>query len=407
MAEQKRLLIISQVYVPDPAAVGQYMHDLATKMAQLGWQVIVFAANRGYDDPSVKYNKREELEGITVRRFPLSSFGKNSMFLRIMAAALFIIQTFLQGLFTAKLNRIVVSTSPPMISLAAVTISAVRKIKVVYWVMDINPDQAVIMGLFGKDSIRVKIFNRLNRLVLKRAEEIVTLDEDMKTSLTKKLDVSEKISIIPPWPHQEHLGLPQKKENLFRKRHNISDKFIFMYSGNHSPAHPLNTFTEAAQALQEEEMILFMFIGGGQGKTAIDKLISREKPTNIISLPYQPLAQTRKSLAAADVHLVSMGEKMVGVVHPSKIYGVMAIGRPILLLGPENCWLAALIRKYELGWQVEHGDIAGTVRLMGQIITMPGAELDQMGNRARQLTEKEYSRTLLLHRFSDILTREA
>lgn len=403
MSDKRRLLIISQVYVPDPAAVGQYMHDLAARMVQRGWQVIVFTANRGYDEPSEKYKKKEVLEGVVIKRFPFSSFGKNSMFLRILAAAMFISQAFLQGLLTPNLNTILVSTSPPMASLAAVTISAFRKIKIVYWVMDINPDQAIILGLFGKDSIRVKIFNRLNRLTLNRAEEIVTLDEDMKLSLMKKLDVSEKISIIPPWPNQQHLGLSLKKNNLFRQRHDLSDKFIFMYSGNHSLAHPLNTFTEAALALQEVESVLFMFIGGGQGKTAINKLISMEKPANIISLPYQPLAETRHSLASADVHLVSIGEKMVGVVHPSKIYGALAIGRPILLLGPANCRLGVLIRDNRLGWQVEHGDTAGTVELIRQIIAMPRARLNEMGKRARQLTEKEYSRTVLLRRFSDIL----
>src|SRR5205814_3260316 len=107
--------------------------------------------------------------------------------------------------------------------------------------------------------------------------------------------------------------------------------------------------------------IVFMFIGGGSGKKDVEDAILAGA-TNIISLPYQPLADIKYSLSAADVHLVTVGDDIVGIVHPCKIYGAMAVARPVLLLGPNPSHVADLLDKHRFGWQVAHGDIDGMVR---------------------------------------------
>ena len=119
---RETILIISQVYVPDPASVGQHMHDAAKEMVGRGWRVVVFTARRGYDDSSKKYKWRERIDGVEVIRFPLSSFGKGSIVTRLAAGSSFIAQTILLGVISRRLKCILISTSPPVAPLAAIAI---------------------------------------------------------------------------------------------------------------------------------------------------------------------------------------------------------------------------------------------------------------------------------------------
>jgi hypothetical protein len=144
------LLIISQVYVPDPASVGQHVADAAAEMARRGYRVIVYAAARGYDDPSQRYPSRETVDGVEVTRLPLSSFGKSSIAVRLIAQWIFLLQATARGLFTRGLAGLMVSTSPPFAGIAGVVIGMFRRCKVVYWVMDLNPDQMIALGLITR-----------------------------------------------------------------------------------------------------------------------------------------------------------------------------------------------------------------------------------------------------------------
>src|SRR2546426_11939478 len=105
-----------------------------------------------------------------------------------------------------------------------------------------------------------------------------------------------------------------------------------MYSGNHGPNNPFSTVLHAAARLQDEPGLVFMFTGGGVGKPEVEAA----GLLNVRSLPYQPLEMLRYSLSAGDVHLVTMGEEVVGIVHPCKVYGAMAVARPVILLGPTD-----------------------------------------------------------------------
>jgi hypothetical protein len=200
------LLVLSQVYVPDPASVGQHMADAAAEMARRGYRVVVIASARGYDDPTMRYKRRELLNGVEVRRLPLSSFGKRSILVRLAGQSFVLLQALVHGLqalvhglLTRRLAGILVSTSPPMCSIVAVAISILRRAPVVYWAMDINPDQAVAMGKVRAGSLPVRAFDWINRRILGRAAAVVALDRFMGERLLRKLDISNKLEVMPPW----------------------------------------------------------------------------------------------------------------------------------------------------------------------------------------------------------------
>lgn len=397
------ILIISQVYVPDPASVGQHMHDAAAELVSRGLDVRVLASSRGYDDPTQKYDVREVRDGVAIRRLPLSSFGKASIPVRLLAAALFMIQCVWHGLTTRRLGGILVSTSPPMAAMAALVIASLRRVPITYWVMDLNPDQMIELGKLRPGSVPVRLYDAFNRCILRRAKRVVAMDRFMAERLQKKTDVSHKLHVMPPWPHEHALESVPHDRNPFRDEHNLSGKFVVMYSGNHGFSTPISTVLQAALRMQDRDDIVFMFIGGGVGKREVDAAIAEHQPSNIISLPYQPMERLRYSLSAADAHLVSVGDAVVGVVHPCKVYGAMAVGRPVLLLGPEPCHVSELLREHSIGWQISHGDVDAAIKTIEEMAATSKEQMRDKGQRAMTLIGNKYSKQKLCGDFCDVV----
>ncbi|MDZ4657511.1 MAG: glycosyltransferase family 4 protein [Bythopirellula sp.] len=404
MATKKStILVMSQVYVPDPTSVGQHMHDAAKELASRGYHVRVLTSARGYEDPSKHYPKYEVLDGVSIRRLPLSSFGKSSILIRLIGGISFTLQCIVHGLFLRNLTHIVVSTSPPMCPLAAVVLNMLRGTPITYWVMDLNPDQMIELGKTSPTSLQVRIFDWLNRQILRRSQTVVALDRFMAERLNRKVDIMDKLVVFPPWPLEDHVEPVEHADNPFRQEQGLTGKTVIMYSGNLSIASPVDTILEVAKRVTDLPDLLFLFIGGGLVKKQIDELIAREKPTNIRTLPYQPIETLRYSLSAADVHLVAVGEKIVGICHPCKIYGSMAVARPVLSLGPAECHASDILAEGEIGWAIEHGDFDKAERVIREIHATAEADRMAMGREARRMVDRQFSKQLLCGRFADVV----
>lgn len=428
-ANKKTLLVLSQVYIPDPASVGQHMADAAAEMARRGWRVVVLTSASGYNDPSIKYKRRETIDGVEIFRLPLSSFGKKRFALRILAAVLFMLQTIWHGLFVrglsgprGKCGAILVSTSPPMCVVAAMAIRLLRigtggRVPIKFWVMDINPDQLISLGKIKPDSMPARLMNLFNRMILKRSSDVVVLDKFMARTMNDKLDVTSKMAILPPWPHDntDDFAPIAHADNTFRHQHNLDGKRVFMYSGNHGIALPLETFLRAAVRFKDHPRAAFLFIGDGVRKKEVEATIKEHGMTNMLSLPYQPLGNLRFSLSAADAHLVSVGNESVGSIHPCKIYGAMAVARPIILLAPDPCHVSDLVSgergqedqptRQPIGWHIPHGDVEAAARVIQEVLDAPDDQLQAMGRRARHVIQTKLSKPTLCGAFCDVLER--
>jgi glycosyltransferase involved in cell wall biosynthesis len=144
-----------------------------------------------------------------------------------------------------------------------------------------------------------------------------------------------------------------------------------------------------------------MFVGGGVGKEEVERLGGR----NVVSLPYQPQSDLRFSLAAADVHIVTVGDLIPGIVHPSKVYGAMAVARPILLVGPDENHVADILLENDIGWHVRHGDVDEAERVLREIAAMSPEELAEKGKRAREVMQARGGKALSVARLCDVLER--
>ena len=400
------LLVLSQTFVPDPASVGQHMADVAVEMARRGHRVLVYASARGYENPSARYPKRENLKGVEIRRFGFASFGKKTILLRVLGTASFMIQAIWVVLTTRNLGGIFFSTSPPLIGVAALVGKWIRRVPIAYWAMDLNPDQLIAMGKITPTSLPARVLETANRLILRNSALVVALDRFMADRLRKRVpDLDRKMLVAPPWPHDSHLEPLPHDQNPFRQRHGLGNKFVVMYSGNHSPANPLRTLLDAALRLKDDPRITFLFVGGGLGKKEVEAFAQEHRLANVVSLPYQPLADLRYSLSAADVHVVSLGEDMVGIVHPCKIYGAMTVGRPILFFGPRPSHVADILDDNPIGRQIEHGNVDAAVDAIEQFAAAPPAALADMGSTAQRVLTERFTQAKLCGEFCDALER--
>lgn len=397
------ILILTQVFPPDPAAVGQYMADAAFRLAEKGLDVQVLTANRGYEDPSVKFVRRELVRGVRIRRLPLSSSGKSSLTRRLVGQISFVIQCAVRGLFMRDVESILCTTSPPFGAATGLLVGALRRIPVHFWVMDVNPDQAVASGQVEASSVLARSLEWLNRRVLRQAATVISLDRFMEERLRAKLTQHRaRLEIVPPWPLDHHISPSSGDHDWFRRQHGFEGKRVVMYSGNHSPVHPLATLLDAAKRMADSTDLVFVFIGGGLEKRLVHQAIA-EGATNIVSLSYQPLETLSASLSAADVHVVALGDDMRGIVHPSKIYNAMLVARPVLYFGPEPSHVTDLLDAAEVGWRVAHGDDEEAFAVLTDIANADADRLRQMGTTARRVVLDRFDPTTLSRRLCDIV----
>jgi hypothetical protein len=397
-----RIIIFSQVFVPDPASVGQHVADVAFELARRGYRVRVYTANRGYDDPSLKYPPRENLNGVDVIRMPLSSFGKKSMLTRIAGTASFMIQALLRVLLLPNVAGVMVSTSPPLIGTIATILRMFRGMPVAYWAMDLNPDQLLAMKKIQPGSMTERLLESINRTILQNSSLVIALDRFMADRLYPRGRLDDKLVVIPPWPHEDVNEPLEHADNPFRAKHGLDGgTFTIMYSGNHSPSNPLTTVLDAAVRLKDDPTIKFLFVGGGIGKKEVEQYIAQHQLSNVLSLPYQPLADLRYSLSAGDVHIVSMGDNMVGIIHPCKVYGAMAVARPVLYVGPRPSHIADLLDREDFGRHVSHGDVDRCVEAIKSMQKLSKSERREMGLRGQRLLAGRLSQDILCRRFCD------
>jgi hypothetical protein len=340
------------------------------------------------------------MNGADVRRFGFASFGKSSIPIRVLGTASFHIQAFFAALFTPRQAGIFFSTSPPLIGLPLCIAAMIRRVPVVYWAMDLNPDQLIALGKIKPGSFTARVLEAVNRFILHRSKLIIALDRFMVDRLTARGVPIDKMLVMPPWPQEEHIQ-SDLAENPFRARHGLNDRFVIMYSGNHSPSNPLTTMLDAAVKLKDDAKLVFLFVGGGHGKKQVERYIADHQLSNVISLPYQPISELKYSLTAADVHIVSLGEGMVGIIHPCKIYGAMAASKPILFLGPKPSHISDLLEAHPIGFHVAHGDLQGALNAIDRFRSMSGDERIAMGLRGQRVLEQSLSQSRLCGEFCD------
>lgn len=365
-----QVLILNQAFHPDVVSTAQHASDLAEALAASGDRVTVIAGRRGYDDPTLRFPPQEDWQGVRILRVATTGFGKGARWRRAADFASFILVCCWKLLWLPRQDVVIALTSPPLISFIAAWLVPWKATRLVFWCMDLNPDEAIAAGWLRRTSLTARMLSSMLRFSLRRATNIVALDRFMAERIRAKGIAAQKITVLPPWSHDDHVRFSACARDTFREQHGFHGKFVVMHSGNHSPCHPLTTLLEAAAQLQvADSCVCFCFAGGGSELARVKQFAAEHALTNVVFLPYQPRERLAASLSAADMHAIVMGNDFVGIVHPCKGYNVLAVGSPVLYIGPPQSHVADLMD--EAGSEVRayscrHADAAAVVSAIRQ-----------------------------------------
>ena len=397
-----KVLLLNQCFYPDVMATAQQLSDLAKGLAKEGHRVTVIASDSGYDDPTRRFPRREVWNDIEIIRIRSLALGKDARWRRAVNFATFLLSCALKLSTQPRCDIVVALTSPPLISFLGSLFVKLKGGELFFWVMDLNPDEAIAAGWLEKGSIMARILDRLLRSSMRQAKGIIALDHFMKSRIVAKGVLAERVTVLPPWAHDDTVKYDHEGREAFRRKHKLEESFVVMYAGNHSPCHPLNTLVEAARCLSSRKEIVFAFVGGGSEQGKVKEFAALHNLDNIRCLPYQPYDMLAASLSAADLHVVVMGNDFVGIVHPSKLYNILTIGSPFLYIGPKASHIseiAARIGGRNRAYAATNGDVDRVVAcIKEEVRRLPKGAQDPVPEIAAG-----FSRKVLLPRLVKLL----
>lgn len=385
-----RILILNYAFYPDLVSTAQHATDLAVELSRRQHDVVVLSSRRAYDSPATKFPKQETWNRVNIIRLRCTGFGKRTKWARACDFGSYFVNCFLTLLQLPRFDAVIAMTSPPLISLLAAWFVWLKGGRLVFWVMDLNPDEAVAAGWLAEGSWPARYLQGALRHSLSAAERVIVMDRFMRERILGKGVPDGKIDVIPPWSHDQVVRYDPEAREAFRTHHGLAGKFVVMYSGNHSPCHPLSTLLEAAKQLSHRGDIRFCFVGGGSEFGKVKRFVERHSLTNVITLPYQPMDRLSGSLSAADLHTVVLGDPFVGIVHPCKVYNILALGIPLLYIGPPQSHITDLLPASSIGnwaYVAGHADSDAVVTSIVSAAEL-GSRRAETSGIARRCSEK-------------------
>ncbi len=349
-----RVLLLNQTYLPDPVATSQYLGRWAEHLAREGHDVTVMASRRAYEDGHKFHPAREMIAGVRVVRVGSATPCGRTRTDRVVGFVKFLAAILLRGLFGPKPDVIVALTTPPLLPAVAAVLAKWRGARLVIWAMDLHPEVAIAAGLLAENGITARVARAVSRWSLRRASRIIALDDAMRRALFFQGADSESVEVIPLWM-QADIGFDAVGRATMRRARGWDRKFVVMCAGNHGACHSMETLLAAADALRDDPHIHFCWVGGGAQWNTLQEHAAR----NVTLIPYLPREKLAAVLSAADLHVVVMGDAFNGLLHPSKVYNILATGRPFLHIGPEKSPVADVIDQAGLGDSAAsfcHGD---------------------------------------------------
>ena len=386
-----RVYFINRYFYPDESATAQLLADLAFGLAMRDFEVHIVCSRQIYGAPETRLPPREIVRGVAVHRLWTTRFGRE----RLAGRAIDYLTFYLTCALTLardlrKWDIVVAKTDPPLISIVAAAVTGLKGAVLVNWLQDVFPEVATKLGSNPLPAGLGRLLLRLRDWSLRAAAVNVALGGRMREYLQTRGIPADKIQVIENWADTGTVRPKRVMDSKLRIRAGLADKFVVGYSGNLGRAHEFLTLLGAAKMLRDERQIVFLMIGGGINMKAFEAEAAQQQLTNVHFLPYQTRETLEDSLAAADVHLASLIPALEGLVVPSKFYGILAAGRPVVFIGDVDGELARIIRANRCGMVVasgQSGELVDAIRYLHE----HGRERAAMGLSARELCCNSYS----------------
>lgn len=394
-----RITLINQFFHPDLSATAQIATELAVDLARQGHHVRALCARGSYLGKE-RLPPRSWHEGVEIHRVFSTARGKGRAADRIFDYGSFLTSLLAEVARTSSDVFLCMSTPPMLVSAVANVLRFKRGAKLVYWAQDIYPELAGALGAIPPDGFVHRSLSRLQSAMLRRCDLIVTLGQAMRERLGEDVRGRVPVIVIPNWADGADIRPLEAGVSPLRSHFAPDVKTLVMYSGNMGRGHDIETMLEAARLLSSRRDLAFAFVGAGAKSSLVEKA-ARQLP-NLQKLPYQSKDDLATSLAAGDLHLASLLPEALGLMEPSKVYGIMAAGRPCVFVGPEGAEVAKSLVACEGGVVCRPADPPALAKTLAQLADDP-ARCARMGRSARQAFLTLYDRPLATKAFDEAL----
>lgn len=396
-----RVIFVNRFGWPDISATSQLLSDLTSDLAARGFRVEVVCSRLRYEGTGPALAPIEVHAGVTIRRLWSARFGRA----RLAGRALDYLSFYLSAGWhlATDLRRgdvVIAKTDPPLLSVVVAIAARLRGARLVNWLQDLFPEVAERLSGVPLPRVAHALLRRLRNGSLRQAQANVVLGERMRDELVSNGIASDRIVVSANWC--DGAAVQPRPPNTSRLRRELeAGGFVVAYSGNLGRAHDYLTLAGAAEMLVGDN-VLFLMIGGGAGMQALRRRVADRRLPNVRFLDYQPREALADSMAAADVHLVSLLPELEGLIVPSKLYGIMAAGRPVAFVGDVDGDVARVLAAARCGFTVPPGNPGELAQRLREMAADP-EDCVQLGLNARRAFDRDYDRPAALQRWLALL----
>ena len=435
---KENILVIQQHFYPEIAATGQLLLDLCEDLVKAGYQVKVITGNPTEIPQEIQRRnilRKENYQGIEIVRLKNTTFNKYRMAGRVLNYLTFHFLVFSRVLFCERPDLVFVLSTPPFISFSGLMLKMFKRSKVIYNVQDLFPDLAVELDKL-KNKQFIRFLKNLSKLIVRKADKVVVVGEYMERKIREELlqetrasvgvstdavtgrnvGSNEHIITIHNWADGEKIkvlgdedvvttdGSEDMENNYLKKKWGLERKFVVLYSGNIGYLHEFDTIILAAEDIQNKgyKDIIFVFIGEGIKKEYIENMVEEKGLNNILFFPYQPREMLTYSLGIADVSLVTLEKGFEGMVVPSKIYGILASGRPMIGIVGRDSEINEIMREGRCGRIAKIGDGKALSGAVIEYYKNPQKRREE-GMNGRKYFEKNFDRKIATGKYIKVI----
>jgi len=391
-----RLLVLNQYYWPGVEATAQLLTELCEGLGEDAEVKVVTGVLHGHEDEPrhIVHN------GVEIVRVASTSFERSKLGARAANYVTYLTSALLGGLRGPRPDVVLCMTDPPIVADIALLVARRYRAPLVVISQDVFPEIAVELKRL-ENPVATRLLRALVSLYLRRADRIVAIGDTMRRRLEAKGAPPERVRVIPNWVDTSRL-VPRDKANEWALRGGLDKKFVVMHSGNVGHAQDLDSLVRAATFLRDLDDLAIFIVGTGARHAELVALAERLEVDQVQFLYYQPRDVLAQSLSAADVHVVGLARGLAGYVVPSRLYGILAVARPVIVAADPESETAEVVERIGCGIVVP----PGRPELLARAIrdTHDGKyDLEAMGARGREWVEQEADRSVAMRRYRDLL----
>lgn len=406
---KKKLLIYAHYFYPDVASTGQILTELCEGMIDT-FDITVICVVPSYSgtiDEKYKTKRiyKEEHNGIKIIRVRVPEFQKSNKISRIKNLLAYFFNSLLATLKIEKQDYIYTISQPPILGgVLGVLGKWIKGGKLIYNIQDFNPEQTMAVG-YSKNKLLLNTVMSVDKFSCKKSDKVIVVGRDMQETLRNRFNNKKvpKNVFINNWINEKEIyPLEQNHPRIveFKEKYNLKDKFIIMYSGNIGLYYDLENIIKVIGEFKDREDVVFAFVGDGTVKDKVEAYVKENNLSNVTFIPYQDKSDLIYSLNAADIHWVVNAKGIKGVSVPSKLYGVMAAGKPVLGVLDEGSEARLIVEDCNCGVCIEPGNYKEISNNIEYILNNK-EEIKALGSNGRQYLETNLTKEVSINKYKE------